>query len=91
MIGAIFGAAAWLNRWLQDTLGEPYRTVLGIGLLIEIGKSLREFPDLFHGGNGLIGEALSLILFVMLLIDQVAGFHERMEARRQRRARRSSR
>jgi hypothetical protein len=86
MIQEILAASHRLNRWLQDTLGEPYRTVLGIGLLVEIGKSLRDFPALFHSGKGAVGETLSLVLFVVLFIDQLAGFHERMAARRERRA-----
>lgn len=89
MIGAIFRAAAFLDRWLQQKLGEPYRTLLGIGLLIEIVQRLREFPELLHSGKGLIGEGLALLLFAALLLNQLAEFHERMVARRERRAGRS--
>jgi hypothetical protein len=89
MISAIFATAARLDRWLQDTLGEPYRTVIGIGLLIEIVQRLREFPGLVHSGKSPIGEGLALLLFAALLLNQLAEFHERMVARRERRAGRS--
>ena len=89
MIYGIFRAFARLDHWLQETIGAPYRALLGVGLVIEIGKSLRQFPDLLHSHKGLIGEAMALVLFVALFINQLAEFYERLAARRERRSHRS--
>jgi hypothetical protein len=45
--------------------------LLGIGLVIEIGQRLREFPELIHSDRGMIRVGLALVLFVALLIHQM--------------------
>ena len=66
MIGALLRTAAWLDGWLQDKVGEPYRTLLGVGLAIEIARRVRDIPELLHADKGIVGDALSLLLFVAL-------------------------
>jgi hypothetical protein len=88
MVQELLRPAYRLDQWLTAKLGQPYRALLGIGLLIEIVQRLREFPELLHSSKGLIGEGLALLLFVALLLNQLAEFHERMVARGERRANR---
>ena len=86
MIYNILRAFAWLDRWLQDKLGAPYRVLLSAGLAVEIVQRARQFPALLHTDKGLVGAALALLLFVALFVNQLAEFHERLAARRERRA-----
>ena len=82
MIGAILALAARLEAWIGGTIGRPYRSLLGIGLVIEIVQRLRDLPDLWHSSRGLIGEILAVLLFAALLLNQLSEMHERVAARR---------
>jgi hypothetical protein len=88
MLGAVLSAAYRVDFWLAAKLGQPYRALLGIGLALEIVQHIREFPEAIASGRGLIRVVLSLLLFTALLLHQLGEFHERMTARRERRARR---
>jgi hypothetical protein len=89
MIQEMLRPAYRLDAWLESRLGEPYRVVLGVGLVIGIVQSVRELPHKFGSGHGIIGEFLTLLLFAALLVNQLAELYQRVEARRERRAQRS--
>jgi hypothetical protein len=58
--------------------------LLGVGLVVEIIKELREFGEVGASARGVVGAALALalLLFVALLIHQVGELHEHFERRR---------
>lgn len=89
MLGPIFHAAHWLDEWLVTKLGQPYRIVLGFGLVVEIVQRLREFPNTIGSSGNLVGDALAVVLFAALLLHQLAEFHLRHAARQERRAARA--
>jgi hypothetical protein len=89
MIQEILRPAYWLDEWLDTRLGQPYRVVLGVGLVIGIVQSLRDFPEKLGSGRGIVGEILTLLLFAALLINQLAELYKRVHAHRERRAGRS--
>jgi hypothetical protein len=89
VIQEILRPAYRLDSWLEARIGEPYRVVLGVGLVIGMVQSVRELPDKFGSGHGIAGEFLTLLLFAALLVNQLAELYQRVEARRERRARRS--
>jgi len=89
MVREMLAAVYRLDAWLDKRLGEPYRVVLGIGLVIGVVQSVRELPHKLGSGHGIVGEILTLLLFVALLVHQLAELYERLEALRARRAARS--
>lgn len=89
MIQEILRPAYRLDEWLETRLGQPYRVVLGAGLVIGIVQSVREFPDKLGSGRGVVGEILTLLFFAALLVHQLAELYERANARRERRTGRS--
>ena len=80
MIRELAGAAHRLDEFLRARIGRPYHVLLGVGLVVEIIKELREFGR--SGSGGVVGAALALLLFVALLIHQVGELHEHFERRR---------
>jgi hypothetical protein len=58
--------------------------LLGVVLVVEIIKELREFGEVGASARGVVGAALALALslFVALLIHQVGELHEHFERRR---------
>jgi hypothetical protein len=82
MIRELAGAAHRLDEFLRARIGRPYHVLLGVGLVVEIIKELREFGEVGASAGGVVGAALALLLFVALLIHQVGELHEHFERRR---------
>jgi hypothetical protein len=84
MIVEVLRGVQWLDATLAHKIGTTYHAVLGIGLVTEIVRRLREFGDLPTSGT--VRSLLAVALFGLLLLHQVAELAEHMERRRRRRA-----
>jgi hypothetical protein len=82
MIVALLHGAQRLDAALARKLGLPYHAILGIGLITEIVRRLREVHDLPTGSA--IGSVLAVALFGFLLLHQLAELAEHMDRRRHR-------
>jgi hypothetical protein len=80
MMLEILRPAYRLDEWLDARLGQPYRLVLGIGLIIGIVESAIDLPHKL-GSGGIVREILTLLLFAALLINQLAELYKRLHAR----------
>ena len=81
MILEIFRGARWLDSAIARKGGAAYNAVLGIGLAIEIVRSLRDF-DLPSGSP--IRAIFAVALFGLLLLHQTAELSEHLDRRRKR-------
>jgi hypothetical protein len=81
LIRFITAGALWLDTWLQDRLGRPYRAILSIGLIIEIVHRLSEIPERLKQTESLIGVALIIVMNLALLLNQLGEMSVRMKAR----------
>jgi hypothetical protein len=55
--------------------------LLGVGLVVELIKELRESGEVGASARGVVRAALDLLLFVALPIRQVGELHEQFERR----------
>jgi hypothetical protein len=85
MISAVLTGAHRLDEWLRARFGRPYHALLGIGLVAEIVKEVRERFDDSAPEAGLIRTVLALLLFAALLIHQLGELRENLERRGRRR------
>jgi hypothetical protein len=83
MILDLLHGAQRLDATLARKLGPTYNAVLGIGLIAEIVRRLREFGELPTGGA--VRTALTVALFGLLLLHQIAELGEHVDRRRERR------
>jgi hypothetical protein len=82
MIVEILHAARRLDGALGRKLGAPYHAVLGIGLVLEIGRNLDE---LGHQASAVsVRPILAVALFGLLLLHQMAELAEHIDERRKR-------
>ena len=51
MIRELAGAAHRLDEFLRARIGRPYHVLLGVGLVVEIIKELREFGEVAASGE----------------------------------------
>ncbi|HXQ53173.1 MAG TPA: hypothetical protein VN802_18930 [Stellaceae bacterium] len=82
MIAEILGAARRFDEAVQTRVGRPYQMVLGAGLVIEIVRRLRELGEVAHSNAGIVGIALTILLYTLLLIHQLGELHEHAARRR---------
>ena len=66
-IGGLLRPAKRLDESLAIKLGQPYRILLGIGLVAEIAPRLREFPEKIGSSGGIVRELLAILLFAALI------------------------
>jgi hypothetical protein len=83
MISEILSVAHRLDLWLGRKLGRPYHALLGIGLLIEIARQIRELGDVSHSGYGIVRVILTILLYSALLVHQLGELQEHEERRRE--------
>lgn len=76
MIREVLADAHRLDDLLRTRLGRPYHALLGIGLVVEIAKELRDFSESGGSAKGIVRTALAVLLFAVLLIHQLAELHE---------------
>jgi hypothetical protein len=81
MVIEIFHGARWLDSAIASRVGPTYNAVLGIGLVIEIVRDLRDF-DLPSGSP--IRAIFAVALFSFLLLHQMAELSEHLDRRRKR-------
>jgi hypothetical protein len=81
VIQEILRSAYRLDEWLETRLGQPYRVVLGVGLVIGIVQSVRELPDKLGSSGGVVREIVTLVFFAALLVHQLAELYARRERR----------
>jgi hypothetical protein len=82
MISLLTGGALKLDQWLQEKLGRPYNAILGVGLVIEIVRGLKELPHDMESRPRILGSALVLLMEVALLIHQVGALSHHFGRRR---------
>jgi hypothetical protein len=80
MIVEILHGIRRLDAALGRKLGAPYHAVLGIGLIMEIGRNLHELASLSFA----IRPILAVVLFGFLLLHQIAELAEHVDERRKR-------
>jgi hypothetical protein len=89
-IAGVTSLAYWLDRWLRDQFGVPYRALLAVGLMIGLSSSVTALTHAFSTTNILVSIATA-VFEVALLINQLAQIYEfRQERRARRRAKSSS-
>jgi hypothetical protein len=81
MIRELLDDAHRLDALLQARIGRPYYALLGVGLVAEFVKHLREFGDLGESATGIVGTALALLMFAALLLHQLGELREHAERR----------
>jgi hypothetical protein len=79
MIVELFHGVRWLDLMIHRKLGLVYNTLLGIGLIVEIVRQLREAHNL--QGPNMIRTALAVALFVVLLLHQLAELADHVDRR----------
>jgi len=82
MIGQFLAAMRRLDDAVKRRFGRPYNMVLGAGLVIEIVRRVHEIGEVAGSSAGLLRIALTLLLYVLLLVHQLGELHERTEHRR---------
>jgi hypothetical protein len=85
MITTLFRAIGWINRRLQSRMGPLFNVLLCIGLVIEIAHHVREAGERHYAVT--LQSALSIVLFLLLLLHQLAELGEHVERRLGRRLR----
>ena len=90
MIEAVLYYAHRLDAWLRLRLGPPYHALLGLGLVIEIGRHVHELADLHISTAGIVRSLLQLVLYSVLLVHQLGELHAHFAARREAAGRRGS-
>jgi hypothetical protein len=81
MIIEIFHGARWLDSTIARRVGPAYNVMLGIGLVIEIVRGLRDID--FPSGSP-IRAIFAVALFSFLLLRQIAELSEHLDRRRKR-------
>ena len=84
MVKEFLGAMQRLDEALKHRFGRPYSAILGVGLIIEIVRRVREIGEVAGSSASLLRIALTLLLFCLLLVHQLGELHERAEHRRAR-------
>ncbi len=85
MISGLMRAAHWLDAWLREHLGRPYFALLGAGLVLGILASLRQLDQEIGSKVGIL-KITGLVAFqLVLLVNQLAQFHDYHQDRSQRR------
>lgn len=83
MISEILRVAHRLDLWLGRNLGRPYHALLGIGLVIEIARHLRELGEVSQSGYGVVRVVLTILLYCALLVHQVGELQGHEQRRRE--------
>lgn len=83
MIVEVFRGVRSLHAELHRRIGPAYNVILSVGLVIEIIHRVREAD--FHADAGVIRSLLAVVLFVLLLLNQMAELGEHVERRLRRR------
>jgi hypothetical protein len=82
--------AHWLDRWLKTHVGRPYTIVLVIGLVGSITASIKAITTEFASTGNIAVAAGTIAMDIILLVNQLAQFHEYREFSRERRAARKA-
>jgi len=78
--------AAWrLDQWLKERVGRPYTILLAAVLVMGMVANIRAAILELRGGRNLPVIALTIALYAILLINQLAQLHEYRQAVRARR------
>jgi hypothetical protein len=84
MLAGILRGAHELDDWLRSHLGRPYHVILGIGLIIEIVRHLHELGEAGKSPTGILGVALAVIFYSVLLVHQLGELQAHVAARKSR-------
>ena len=78
--------AHWLDAWLREHMGRAYAAVLGVGLVVGIVATLEGLGQALHSGVSMLRIAGLVLFQSVLLVNQLAQFHDYRQERRQLRA-----
>lgn len=85
MVGEILSAANRLDVLLRRYLGRLYHVILGAGCVIELIHRLHESHAFLHpSGGGLLRLGFSVVLYVVLVVNQASALYGYYQRRRQR-------
>lgn len=82
MIVQILHAARRLDRALGRRIGPAYNAILAVGLVIEIGRRIREIGNIEY--TGVIRVTVTIVFFAILLLHQLGELAEHVDRRRER-------
>jgi hypothetical protein len=82
MIESVLRWAHRLDAWLHRRFGRPYHAILGLGLLIEIGRHVHELGELRDSPTRIVRVAFQLIFYSVLLVHQLGELYAHTAARR---------
>jgi len=89
MFGFIMEGAHWLDAWLRQHIGRAYAGILGAGMAASIVASLRGLGHAMGSSPDILKIAGLVAFQLILLVNQLAQFHDyRQEAKARRAARR---
>ena len=77
MIRFLIGAVSRIDDWLHR-LGRPYRVMLSIGLIADIGHRIFDASKHVQERQHVVGMILAVVMELALLIHQLAEMHERL-------------
>jgi hypothetical protein len=82
MLVELLHGVQWTDAAIARKSGPAYNAILGIGHVMEIVRRLREFGDLPTASA--VRSSLAVLLFVLLLMQQLAQLTEHIDRRRHR-------
>ena len=85
MIRSLIEAAWRLDQWLKDKVGRLYTLVLMFALVAGISANARALVQDVRSAGNIVVIALTVALYLILLINQLAQLHEYRQAARERR------
>ncbi len=78
--------AAWkLDEWLKHRIGRPYTILLTVALVAGMSANIRAAVVEVENGRNLIVVTVTIAVYAVLLINQLAQLHEYRQASRARR------
>lgn len=82
MLVELLHGVQWIDAAIARKSGPAYNAILGIGHVMEIVRRLREFGD--RPTASAVRSSLAVLLFVLLLMQQLAQLTEHIDQRRHR-------
>lgn len=82
MIVQILHAARRLDEALGRRIGPAYNAILAVGLVIEIGRRVRELGEIEVTGG--VRLTVTIVFFAILLLHQLGELAEHIDRRRER-------
>ncbi len=88
MIETVGRIAVLIDAWLREHVGRAYSGILGVGLVLGLIATFSELGKELGSGVSVLKIAGLVAFQAVLLINQLAQFHDYRTQRKQRRAER---